>query len=101
VDTTAVVLKVVNGDTVDIRDDVRGRLRIRLLGIDTPETVGCWVRRQPTSRSRHCLGSASRSSPTQHKVCTTDTVALAYLDKAGGWDEMDRPRGGFSALGMR
>jgi micrococcal nuclease len=25
---------------------------------------------------------------------------LAYLDKAGGWDEMDRPRGGFSALGI-
>lgn len=48
VETTAVVLKVVDGDTVDIRDDVRGRLRIRLLGIDTPETkkpgytVGCW-----------------------------------------------------------
>ena len=27
-----------HGDTVDIVDDVRGRLRIRLLGIDTPET---------------------------------------------------------------
>jgi endonuclease YncB( thermonuclease family) len=46
--TTAVVLKVVDGDTVDITDDVRGRLRIRLLGSDTPEThkpgytVGCW-----------------------------------------------------------
>src|SRR4051795_6310575 len=48
VDTTAVVLRVVDGDTIDIRDDVRGRLRVRLLGIDTPETkkpgytVGCW-----------------------------------------------------------
>ena len=46
--TTATVLKVVDGDTVDIVDDARGRLRIRLLGIDTPETkkpgytVGCW-----------------------------------------------------------
>src|SRR6478752_3450800 len=46
--TTATVLKVVDGDTVDIVDDVRGHLRIRLLGIDTPETkklgytVGCW-----------------------------------------------------------
>jgi len=44
----AVVLKIVDGDTIDIRDDVRGRLRIRLLGIDAPETkkpgytVGCW-----------------------------------------------------------
>jgi endonuclease YncB( thermonuclease family) len=35
--TTATVLKVVDGDTVDIVDDVRGRLRIRLLGIDTPQ----------------------------------------------------------------
>ena len=48
VDTTAVVLRVVDGDTIDIRDDVRGRLRVRLMGIDTPETkkpgytVGCW-----------------------------------------------------------
>jgi micrococcal nuclease len=31
-------LKVVDGDTVDIVVDIRGRLRIRLLGIDTPET---------------------------------------------------------------
>jgi micrococcal nuclease len=43
--TTATVLKVVDGDTVEIADDVRGRLRIR---IDTPETkkpgysIGCW-----------------------------------------------------------
>ncbi|WP_112595309.1 thermonuclease family protein [Mycobacteroides abscessus] len=44
---TALVLKVVDGDTVDIIDDARGRLRVRVLGIDTPETkrprytVGC------------------------------------------------------------
>jgi len=31
--TTAVVLKVVDGDTIDIHDDIRGRLRIRVLGI--------------------------------------------------------------------
>lgn len=33
VDTTAVVLNVVDGDTIDVRDDSRGRLRIRVLGI--------------------------------------------------------------------
>ncbi len=33
VETTAVVVKVVDGDTIDIRDDNRGRLRIRVLGI--------------------------------------------------------------------
>ena len=42
--TTATVLKVVDGDTVDIVDDVRGRLRIRLLGIDTPETKKMWMK---------------------------------------------------------
>ena len=46
--TTAMVLKVVDGDTIDVQDDIRGRLRIRVLGIFTPETktpgytVGCW-----------------------------------------------------------
>ena len=30
---TATVVRVVDGDTVDIQDDIRGRLRIRLLGI--------------------------------------------------------------------
>jgi micrococcal nuclease len=33
VTTTALVLKVVDGDTIDIRDDNWGRLRVRLLGI--------------------------------------------------------------------
>ena len=33
---TATVLRVVDGDTVDVLDDARGRLRVRVLGIDTP-----------------------------------------------------------------
>lgn len=42
------MLRVVDGDTVDVVDDVRGRLRVRILGIDTPETKrpgyteACW-----------------------------------------------------------
>jgi hypothetical protein len=90
--TTALVLKVVDGDTVDIVDDVRGRLRIRLLGIDTPETkkpgytVGCWVPRHRSSRSRPCSGSASRSSPTRRKGCTTGT--------AGHWPTSTRRTAG-------
>jgi micrococcal nuclease len=51
--TTATVLKVVDGDTVDIVDDVRGRLRIRLLGIDTPET-------KKARLHRRLLGSAGK-----------------------------------------
>lgn len=46
----ATVLRVVDGDTVDVVDDARGRLRVRVLGIDTPETKrpgytqACWGR---------------------------------------------------------
>lgn len=45
---TATVVKVVDGDTIDVRDDNRGRLRVRIIGLDTPETrkpgyaVGCY-----------------------------------------------------------
>lgn len=47
---TATVLRVVDGDTVDVLDDARGRLRVRVLGLDTPETErpgytpACWGR---------------------------------------------------------
>ena len=33
VDATAVVLEVVDGDTIDVRDEIRGHLRVRVLGI--------------------------------------------------------------------
>ena len=80
VDTTASVLKVVDGDTIDIRDDVRGRLRVRLLGIDAPETkkpnytVGCWgpeateFAEQPDGATRCAV-----TDPTQDR--TTGMVA--------------------------
>jgi micrococcal nuclease len=91
--TTALVLKVVDGDTIDIRDDVRGRLRIRLLGIDTPETkkpnytVGCWGPEATEFAKSTMLGQrvALIPDPTQDR---TDRYGrtLAYLDKADGWD---------------
>ncbi|SHQ53359.1 micrococcal nuclease-like nuclease [Mycobacteroides abscessus subsp. abscessus] len=33
---TALVLKAVDGDTIDVVDDIRKRLRVRLIGLDTP-----------------------------------------------------------------
>ena len=65
-DTTAVVLKVVDGDTIDIRDDLRGRLRLRVSASTRrkprspaiPSAVG--VLRQLILRSRLLLGSALR-----------------------------------------
>jgi micrococcal nuclease len=90
---TATVLKVVDGDTIDIRDDNRGRLRVRLLGIDTPETkkpgytVGCWGPEATEFAKSTMLGQrvAFVPDPTQDK---TDRYGrtLAYLVRADGWD---------------
>ena len=93
VTVTATVLKVVDGDTIDIRDDVRGRLRIRVLGIDTPETkkpgysVGCWGPEATEFAQSTLVGQrvALETDPTQDR---TDRYGrtLAYLVKADGWD---------------
>jgi micrococcal nuclease len=91
--TTALVLKVVDGDTVDIVDDVRGRLRIRLLGIDTPETkkpgfkVGCWGP-QATEFATSTLTGQRVAFVTDPSQDLHDRYGrtLAYLDKADGWD---------------
>jgi micrococcal nuclease len=91
---TALVLKVVDiRDTIDIRDDIRGRLRVRALGIDTPETkkpgytVGCWGP-EATQFAQDTLSGQRVSlipDPTQD---TTDRYGrtLAYLVRADGWD---------------
>ena len=91
--TTATVLKVVDGDTVDIVDDVRGRLRIRLLGIDTPETkkpgyiVGCWGPQASEFAKSTLLGQrvAFVTDPSQGMYDRYGRT-LAYLDKADGWE---------------
>ena len=91
--TTATVLKVVDGDTVDIVDDVRGRLRIRLLGIDTPETkqpgytVGCWGPQASEFAKSTLLGQrvAFVTDPSQGMYDRYGRT-LAYVDKADGWD---------------
>lgn len=91
--TTALVLKIVDGDTIDIRDDNRGRLRVRILGIDTPETqkpgftVGCWGPEATEFAKVTMLGQrvALVTDPTQDR---TDRYGrtLAYLVRADGWD---------------
>jgi micrococcal nuclease len=91
--TTATVLKVVDGDTVDIVDDVRGRLRVRLLGIDTPETkkpgytVGCWGLEASEFAQSTLLGQrvAFVTDPSQGMYDRFGR-SLAYVDKADGWD---------------
>src|SRR6202165_5226369 len=91
--TTAEVLRVVDGDTIDIRDDVRGRLRVRALGIDTPETkkpgytVGCWGPEATEFAKSTMLGQRVALVPDQTQGMTDRYGrTLAYLDKADGWD---------------
>ncbi|OCB53253.1 nuclease [Mycobacterium vulneris] len=91
--TTADVLRAVDGDTIDIRDDVRGRLRVRILGIDTPETkkpgysIGCWGPEATEFAKSTMVGRrvALQTDPTQDR---TDRYGrtLAYLVRADGWD---------------
>lgn len=84
VDATAVVLRVVDGDTIDIRDEVRGRLRVRILGIDTPETkkpnspVECWGPEATEFARSTMLGRrvALVTDPTQDR---TDRYGRTYL----------------------
>jgi micrococcal nuclease len=93
VDVTALVLEVVDGDTIDIRDDNRGHLRVRVLGIDTPETkkpgspIGCWGPEATAFAKSTLLGQrvAVIADPTQDR---TDRYGrtLAYLVRADGWD---------------
>ena len=84
--TTATVLRVVDGDTVDVRDDTRGRIRVRLLGIDSPETkkpgytIGCWGPQAAEFATETLSGQrvALDSDPTQD---TRDRYgrSLAYI----------------------
>ncbi|MGV0802584.1 thermonuclease family protein, partial [Mycolicibacterium elephantis] len=87
------MLRVVDGDTIDIRDEVRGRLRVRILGIDTPETkkpnspVECWGPEATEFARSTMLGRrvALVTDPTQDR---TDRYGrtLAYLVREDGFD---------------
>jgi micrococcal nuclease len=92
-DTSATVLRIVDGDTVDVLDDTRGRLRIRVLGIDTPETkkpgysVGCWGPQATEFATSALLGDRVAVIPdTTQDLHDRYGRSLAYLDKPGGWD---------------
>lgn len=93
VETTAEVLRVVDGDTIDIRDDTRGRLRIRVLGIDTPETkkpgytVGCWGP-EATQFAKDTLAGQRVAVVYDATQDMHDRYGrtLAYLVKGDGWN---------------
>lgn len=90
---TATVLRAVDGDTVDVRDDVRGRLRIRVLGLDSPElhkpgwTVGCFAQEAADFATQTLTGRrvaivADPSQDPRDKYGRT----LAFLVRDDGWN---------------
>jgi micrococcal nuclease len=48
-EATTTVIRIVDGDTVDIRPAVEGNTRVRLIGVDTPETRDPDCGKQPYS----------------------------------------------------
>ncbi|WP_238994836.1 thermonuclease family protein [Mycolicibacterium chubuense] len=82
-----------DGDTVDVVDDTRGRLRIRVLGIDTPETkkpgysVACGGP-EATEFAQRALTGQRVAIITDYTQDSHDRYGrtLAYLDKPDGWD---------------
>lgn len=90
---TAEVLKTADGDTIDIRDDTRGRLRVRVIGIDTPEsvkpgyTVGCWAKEASAWAKTQLTGKrvALVVDPTQDKNDKYGRT-LGYVLRDGTWD---------------
>lgn len=90
---TATVLRAVDGDTVDVRDDTRGRLRVRILGIDSPElhkpgwSVGCYAAEAADFATRNLVGrrvavAADPGKDLHDKYGRT----LAYIVRDDGWN---------------
>jgi micrococcal nuclease len=90
---TATVLRTVDGDTIDVIDDNRGRLRVRVLGLDAPElhrpgwSVGCWSQQAADYADQMLTGQrvALVADPTQDSRDKYGR-SLFYVEKADGWN---------------
>ncbi|MGW0252497.1 thermonuclease family protein [Nocardia goodfellowii] len=89
---SATVIKVVDGDTVDVRHDSGREERVRMLGIDTPETkhpqkgVECWGPEATQFAKDNLLGRrvALALDPTQDETDSYGRL-LAYVTDGDGW----------------
>jgi micrococcal nuclease len=84
---TGNVTRVVDGDTIDVIYATGTRVRVRIIGIDTPETGACWAA-QATART---TSLAERKQVTLVGDSTQDTRdrygrLLAYVWLPGGKD---------------
>lgn len=94
------VTQVVDGDTVDVRVAGGKRVRVRVLGIDTPERGACHFRQASAQARRLALGKrvVLRGDATQD---TRDRYGrlLAYVWLPGGKDlGYQLVRGGFAKV---
>ena len=90
---TATVTQVIDGDTIEVQDDAKGALTIRVLGIDTPETkkpghtVACWGP-EASSWAQEQLEGERVALVADSTQDATDAYGrtLVYVVKPDGWD---------------
>lgn len=78
--TQAEVVRVADGDTVTVRDITGHEIKVRILGIDTPETVH-------PSKPDECYGPEASAYA---KKTLTGTVVLAYSSTGDTTDRYGR-----------
>jgi endonuclease YncB( thermonuclease family) len=85
-DRRGLVVGVVDGDTVDVRV-LATRERVRVLGIDTPETGSCLSRQATAETNRLTLGRLVKlqRDPSQPERDRLDRL-LAYVELPGERD---------------
>ncbi|HZR94064.1 MAG TPA: thermonuclease family protein, partial [Gaiellaceae bacterium] len=95
---TGTVVHVVDGDTLDVQVQGQGKVRVRVIGINSPERGACYFR-QATNRA---VALASGKSVVLHGDRTQATHdrygrLLAYVDVRGGADlGLQLIRGGYA-----
>lgn len=82
---TVTVDRVVDGDTIDVITPTGNRQRIRVLGIDTPETVH-------PDKPVECMGPQA-SAFTGELAASGTTITLITDHRADTWDDYDRRLG--------
>lgn len=83
------MVRVVDGDTVDIRHDDRGRLRIRILGINAP---------RPISEAGRSAATAQKPPHGQVRFSQWDSVFRWFTDPTQG--STDRYGGSLAYLDL-
>lgn len=77
----ATVIKVIDGDTITVTSDTRGRLKVRLLGLDSPEVV------KPDTPVQ-CFGP--EASQFAHRTLDGQRIALVSDSSQGNTDKYGR-----------